>query len=139
MTLTDVKNSIFSFLLKNDVFIVDKHTELFKYEVEPEIVMLAVREGLKDFEAAGLVKKLSDNAYIVTQPLVMRTQGVEISAKLSEAIAEFINKYRVAHEIEGSIPDKLNITEEDLGNLLYISQDILINGEGSEEEDSDEV
>lgn len=136
-TILDVKNILVSFFLKNDILSVDRHTELFKLDQNPDVAKKMVFFAAKDFEAQGMLKALSDDTFVLIAPLQKHQQSVTIGSETASQIADLLNNYRLANNIPGLASSKLAICEDDLLNLLYICHDLLTDplGDG---EDGDE-
>ncbi len=135
-TILDVKNILVSFFLKNDILSVDRHTELFKLDQNPDVAKKMVFFAAKDFEAQGMLKALNDDTFVLIMPLQKHQQTVVIGAETASQIADLLNNYRQVNNIPGLASSKLAISEDDILNLLYICHDLLTDpvGDGIEEE-----
>lgn len=147
MTIVDIKNQLISHLFDNDSFDLaqDGPKLTLSDDLEP-VRAEVVASVLGELEDMKMVKKVSfgeRSVWLLTQPFDSFSQTLVLSAAASEILAETINSFRDANEIEADICDKTKITEEDLINLVNICHVLLdgsdmIDGFDEEEDEEDE-
>jgi len=139
MNLLEIKNQVYSIIIKHGLFDMDKHES----EVKCEESALPYRKGLviaafEDMGAIGFTKKISNasgNIWVLVKPVELLSQTVEISPFLAESMADTIDNF--VDSIKSGWPktDKMNITEENIASLLQIIHFLI---EDDDEKDLDE-
>jgi hypothetical protein len=83
--------------------------------------------ALKEMQESGLVKPVTTELdfWLLVRPLNQIAQTVSISAPTADMIAEIVNSYREANNVEGGMISKLAIDEGDINNLCAICLDLL--------------
>jgi len=130
MTITEVKNQLISHFQSNSVLTLDS-VSFKSIELDKETENLreqVIRAALEELETIGMVKKLvnpTGDAWILTQSFGSFTQQVTLSPHCAEWLANTLNQFREANEMDGDECDKTRITEKDIVNLLEILHTIL--------------
>lgn len=126
MTLSDIKNQLFSHFLKKDYFSISEHADSITVASDflesKEKLIAATMEDLIDID---IVAPLDDGRWILKAPIISIPQTVQIGGTTAELIADFVNSYRDANNIKGDLCNKFQISERDIVNLLQISHAIL--------------
>lgn len=122
MTLTEVKNELFSFFLKNEIFSATNFKDIMVITdvLDTEFKKALIVKALEELEKADLVVKIATNkseSWILKTPLQEYKQNIEINGNLAEYISEVLNKVYNKLEEDVSPPNKLNITADDIASL----------------------
>lgn len=145
MTIVDIKNQLISHLFDNDSFDLAQDGPKLTLSddlepVRPEVIASVLGE-LEDMKMVKKVAFGARDVWLLTQPFDSFSQTMVLSAAASEIIAETINSFRDANEIEADICDKTKISEADIINLVNICH-VLLDGSDIvsdfEDEDDDE-
>lgn len=142
MTIVEIKNQLLSHFFENTVFNMSSHID--KIELTEEISPMKseiVRTVLNELELLGLVRKVASSnneVWILVQSLHSFHQNLSISAATAEIIADTINSFREANEIDGDTCDKTKITESDILNLVNISHIMAESPSLDQEQEEDE-
>lgn len=147
MTLTEIKNQLITFFLKNDTFFSPKDLKSIKVSKNQEFIKNELVSSVLDqMEKDGMIKKITPNTvstdynYSATNilPFSMLGQTVEIGAQTAELISEIVNQYNESSGNKSEIVDKLNITEMDIQKLGIITAQLLNGLDGESQEEKDE-
>lgn len=125
MTLLDVRNQIVSHFCKNDTFALENFKDIKvddKFENDKDDLIIAALDNL---ESMNLIRGVSENLWILINPLNSAGQEVHLSMNVCNAIAETINAFMDANEIKEVKVDSLDIQERDIVELLSIIGEIL--------------
>ena len=80
---------------------------------------------LRDLEQSKIVTHLTgSHKWILTSPVGSEGQSVNIGINTALSVANTINSYREALQINGEFCDPLSVTEKDLANLVQICQNL---------------
>ena len=81
----------------------------------------------------GLCKPAGDKLWILSSPVGAAGQTVQLSMRASEAVAETIETFFEAHDVEHEEIDKFNLHEGHIWQLLGIINDLVEGDEDDEE------
>jgi hypothetical protein len=130
MTIIEIQNQIHSLFLKTDTFIfpddvkkinVDKHQICAKSDLIKKILHLFEEKKMLLSYDIGDGK----TSYTLFAPLGSEGQEIAISQQTSELVAEIINQYRRANNIEAGLADKLNLGDRDIQSICLICSQLL--------------
>ncbi len=125
MTLLDIRNQIVSHLCQNDTFSSENFKDIKvddKFDGEKESLIIAALDNL---ESINLIRGVSENLWILINPLNSAGQDIHLSMNVCNAIAETVNAFMDANEIKDVKVDPLDIQERDIVELLKIIGEIL--------------
>lgn len=140
MTLSEVKNNLFSFFLENSVFNLSKIDELKLDIADNQLKEALIRQSLEDLQGKNILKKIeplapvmgeSNEYWVLEQPLQTYSQQVEINGGLAEKISELINFYCHLVENETEFSNKLSLSGRDIENLYLIAAEGVSNRKGA--------
>lgn len=132
MTLLNVTTQIIGFLCQENIFTEDNFISI---KVEPKYEDIKddlIKTALEDLISNGVVKKIGDkNQWIMIYPPGAQGQEVSLSLPTCNWIAETINTFSKANNLEIEHVNPLNINEIHINTILEIIQD-LISDEGQQ-------
>lgn len=132
MTLLNVTTQIIGFLCQENIFTEDNFISI---KVEPkyqDIKEDLIKTALEDLVSNGVVKKIGEkNQWIMIYPPGTQGQEVSLSLPTCNWIAETINTFSKANNLEIEHVNPLNINEIHINTILEIIQD-LISDEGEQ-------
>jgi hypothetical protein len=138
MTLLDIRNQIISKLCTKNVLSTADFDDIQVVKELEDAKEELVRAALAEIEATTLIKRIGGSMgdmWILTHPLNSSGHQVGISMNVADAIAEVINSFLKAHELDEDRCDSLNITERDIVQLLNIVSFLLSDDPDTEEEE----
>ena len=110
-------------------------SDISQYVSIEQVKLCLVNSALKALKEKGLIEQVHDKVWILIAPIGQMAQDISISPAVAEVIAETVNQYREAFEIEEGECDKTDIQEPDLINLCNIIQLLLDRWTNDEEDD----
>ena len=129
MTILDVKNQLISHLLTHTSF---APSDIGSINVGPDLdgqQYNMVCAAFDDFEKDGMVRgfTLQDGlkTWVLTRPLGDFVQEITLSPMAAEAIANTINGFVNANELNWPTSDKMNMHEGDILTLVEIIHEML--------------
>jgi hypothetical protein len=130
MTVIDSTRSLFQFFTGNDVFNIDEDfAKVVTITLNDVVDRAIIRQALQNFQDQGVVVPLVTEPekahpvtthWALTKPLVEYAQTVELSFPTVHAITNTINEICDELEIEKEKVNPLQITEQDIVNLILI-------------------
>jgi hypothetical protein len=129
MTIVDIKNQIISHLFDNDSF--DLEVDGPKLTLSDDLlsvrdeVITTVMGELEDMKMIRRVASGEKDVWLLTQPFDSFSQSIILGASTSEILADTINSFRDANDIDADVCDKTKISEHDILNLLNICHALL--------------
>lgn len=143
MTIADIKNQLFSFFIKNDIFIIDSDLKKIKVTKTPDVLKKSIIiAALDSLEEEGVVSQLKDEnkiiGYMSNVPLSQLSQQIEIGSQTSELIGEIVNQFYASEGVKDIAVDKMHITEYDIQQLAIITAKLLNNLDAEDTENEDE-
>lgn len=123
MTLLDIQNQLVAFFTNNGVFsLLENGTSINVSKEFGDQKEGLIRLCLKDLETAGMVKEIpgGSNQWILTAPLGHSGQQIEISHSTSSLVAEEINAFIDAAEVDWAKANALSLHEGNIVMLLGI-------------------
>ncbi len=122
MTLLDINNQLIEFFLQNEKFSINENLKGISVPEEYiEYTKQLIVSSLDSLVSTGVLVKLSDDIYILKQPINNFTQSIIISPNIASAIADKCNMMTE----DGDETSALNITEGDIVKLLIIIDTLL--------------
>lgn len=135
MTLLDIRNQIFSHFCEKDTF---SNLEFTNIKIEKSLEDhrdSLIRAALEEMGEVKLCKKVGDNLWIMSNPVGSAGQTIQLSMRASETVAETIETFFKANNVEHEPIDKFNLHEGHIWQLLGIINDLV--EDGTEEKDKD--
>jgi hypothetical protein len=125
MTLLDVKNQLISHFVTKTVFAPEDTAGIqVPTELEPCRAGL-VRAAFEDLEKAEMVRMIEGPSWILTRPFSDFVQDVAISPVTAEVVANTVNGFIKANELDWPPVDKINIDEQAVMILVDIIHEML--------------
>ncbi len=136
MTLLDINNQLIEFFLNHEKFNLDENLDSIKIsESYIEHTKALVISALNSLVNKGMLVKLDDKNYLLTQPINNFSQSITISPNIASAIADKVNMIKIDEDDEsGDVSNQLNLGERDIVKLLIII-DMLLEETGDEDMD----
>ncbi len=133
MTLLDINNQLIEFFLNHEKFNLDENLDSIKIsESYIEHTKALVISALNSLVNKGMLVKLDDKNYLLTQPINNFSQSITISPNIASAIADKVNMIKIDEDDEsGDVSNQLNLGERDIVKLLIII-DMLLEETGDE-------
>lgn len=132
MTLLDIRNQIVSSLVKKDTFVKSDFATIKLQKTHETDRDDLIRASLGELCDAGLIRRVGESdTWILSGPMNAQGQNIHLSMETCNAVAEEINAFLDAHEIQGPRADALRISEGDIVALLGIIEAVI----GDEMED----
>lgn len=134
MTLTEAKNSIIIYLLKNKEASVLSIKDIPQLGIsgESDEATAAFLAAIGELETIGLFKKqtvskdgVNSDFWVLSNPLDKQDKTIEVSYEVVDAVAKTIEQYESATGKKNFKVDRTNFSENEIGHLLYIISDIL--------------
>ena len=126
MTVQDISNQLITLFCEKDTF--DVVNDLNKVNVDvglndkkTQITIAA----LKEMEKSGIVLQIGEGVWILKKPMGNYGQQIGLSFKTSMWIADTLNNFFKANDMEYELVDIFNINEGHLITLLEIIEDTL--------------
>lgn len=147
MTLVDVKNALLSHFISSSTFDITEDTKHFKLdpeEVGPDFVanIAHITEyALEDLVKLGVLAKVRDGFYVLSQPLTQLNQTVVITPFTALMLADIVNGWsRKTGEMKetGYVVNKLAVTDRDVSALCQLCAMLLSRDDEPEEVDDEE-
>jgi len=141
MTLLDIQNQIVSYFFEQDSISPSKiisrieFSDDFENDDEKRSAINLVFEKL---EKAGLVSKISADKFMLNASFESNVQTVEIYPETAIMLANFVNTYSEASNIEGEEVDILSINDSDIRNACHIGNLLLNVLSSKAQKDKDE-
>lgn len=129
MTLLNIKNDLYSYLLANQEFTVEsfiKDSQIIADDIDiyKKYVLLIIDEFIKLDILRAVESPAGQTHYILTKGIQFYSQNVEISGATASFVAEIIGKFGEVLDADLSV-DSLNINEKDIKLLVGICTDYL--------------
>ncbi len=124
MTLVDTRNQIVGRLCQKELFTTDDFAAV---KVPADFTAYRddlVRAALDQLCNAGMIAKVGEHTWVLSEPLNGAGQDVHLSMGLCNEIANVINTNLAAKDVEAQV-DALNIHEGHIVALLQIIDEIL--------------
>lgn len=127
MTLFDIRNQLISVLLDQSVITREDFAgitldEKDKLEDSREAIVRAACDELVSF---GLLKSIGEDKWMLAAPLSVVRNELSLSLPVAHGVADIINTFLDANELEGERVDPLAIHEGHIVALLDILGNIL--------------
>ena len=127
MTLLNIKNDLYSYLLANQEFTVEsfiKDSQIIADDIDiyKRYVLLIIDEFIKLDILRAVESPAGQTHYILTKGIQFYSQNVEISGATASFVAEIIGKFGEVLDADLSV-DSLNINEKDIKLLVGICTD----------------
>lgn len=135
MTLLDIRNQLFTHFCEKDTF---SSEEFSKIKVEKELDNHRddiIRAALDEMIALGVSKKVGNSLWMLSSPVNDAGQSVQLSMRVSDAVAATIETFLAANEIEHDPVDRFNLHEGHVWQLLGIINDLLESTPKGQKED----
>lgn len=126
MTLLDCRNQIIGLLCQKELITTDDFPSI---KVDPAFADRRddlIRAALDQLCNFGMIAKVGDQTWVLSEPLGGAGQEVQLSMGLCNEIANVINTFAAAKDVEHQV-DALNIHEGHIVALLQIIDEILGN------------
>lgn len=129
MTILDLKNDVYKFLLSHDEIEVDqfiKDNSIIQNDID--FYKECLKTVLDDFVVANVLRKVkskSDFKYLLTQPINSYSQNVELSAAVAIFCSEALNGLAEALGDNSLACDSLAIKEKDIKVLAGVAKEYL--------------
>ncbi len=139
MTLLDINNQLIEFFLNHEKFNLDENLAGIKIsESYIEHTKTLVVAALDNLVNKGMLVKLDDKNYLLTQPINNFSQSITISPNIASAIADKVNMMKIDEDDDsGDVANPLNLGESDIIKLLIII-DMLLEDTGDEGDRNEE-
>lgn len=126
MTLLHVTNQLISFFTKEHILSKEDFSMISvdsKLEDVRDSIILTSLEHLIEL---GIVKKIVDqDAWIMSVPAGLNGQEISISLPVASAIADTINTFYKANNIDANPVDPLDVGESNIVTLIEILHDLI--------------
>lgn len=126
MTLLHVTNQLISFFTKEHILSKEDFSMISvdsKLEDVRDSIILTSLEHLIEL---GIVKKIIDqDAWIMSVPAGLNGQEISISLPVASAIADTINTFYKANNIDANPVDPLDVGESNIVTLIEILHDLI--------------
>jgi hypothetical protein len=136
MTLLDIRNQLFSHFCESDTFSTDQFSKIKLDKTLEEERDSLIRVALSEMMEHGLCKPAGSKLWILSNPVGSAGQTIQVSMQASEAVAETIETFLSAHEVDHEQIDKFNLHEGHIWQLIAIIND-LIEGPESKKDSKD--
>lgn len=124
MTLLPIRNQLFSLFLEQDTFSLDDFPKIkISKELEGNREAL-IRVAMSEMVEMGVSKPAGNDFWILSNPVSGAGQSVQLSMRISDAIAGTIETFLDANEVEFEEIDKFNLHEGHIWQLLGIINDL---------------
>ena len=123
MSILEIANLLIDFYSKNSIFDVSSEqdrSKIFPISENENLETHLIEAGLDKLEKQEIVKKISPTLFALEKPLVQYSQTVELNFAIIEAIAKTINTVCKDLDNEKDLVDTMNITQDDIANLIHI-------------------
>lgn len=125
MTLLHITNQLISFFCKEHVFSKSDFSVINVDNME-EFRESIILTSLQELVEVGIIKKVVDQEmWIMNMPPGSGGQEITFSLPVSNAVAETINSFYKANNIDADMVDPLNLNENHIMTLIEILHDIL--------------
>lgn len=129
MTLLNIKNDLYSYMLANQEFTVEsfiKDSQIIADDIDvyKKYVLLIIDEFIKLDILRAVESPAGQTHYILTKGIQFYSQNVEISGATAVFVAEIISEFGEALKADLSV-DSLNIKEKEIKLLVGICTDYL--------------
>lgn len=129
MTIVDVKNQLISHFLTRTYFApADYSTLKIAADLEEHRDSL-IRAAFGELEKADMVKGLIEGdgtmSWILTRPFSDFIQEVPISPQAAELVANTVNQFIAANDLDWPMVDKMDMEEADLIALVQVVRELL--------------
>jgi predicted naringenin-chalcone synthase len=124
MTLLEIRNQLFTHFCEKDTFSTE---EFAKIKIAKELEGnrdAIIRTALAEMVEMGVSKPVVNDLWILSSPVSGAGQSVQLSMRISDAIAGTIETFLKANEVEFEEIDKFNLHEGHIWQLLGIINDL---------------
>lgn len=138
MTLLDIRNQLFSHFCEEDTFSIQQFSSI---EIDKSLESSRddiIRAALDEMVAMGVSKKVGNSLWMLSAPVNSHGQTIQITMPTSEVVAETIETFLKANEIDHDPVDKFNLHEGHIWQLIGIINDLVEGPEKQGEEEKEE-
>ena len=129
MTLLDIRNQLFTHFCEHDTF---STSDFAKIKIEKGLEDkrdVLIRAAIGEMVELGISCPAGDSFWILSSPVSGAGQSVQLSMRVSDAVASTIETFLDANEIEHEEVDRFNLHEGHVWQLLGIINDLTEEGE----------
>jgi hypothetical protein len=122
MTISDAKSLLFNFFAQNDLINLETNfDEVVEFSEVGDVDRKIIEAALSDFEKGEIVRRIDDNCWVLTKPLIQYSQNFEIGGQTVLAITNVINEFCAKMKNKDALVDPLNVSEKNIQDLTVLA------------------
>lgn len=128
MTLIQIKNVLFDYFSKNDMYVVGTPLNYNAPVNQKDLFNALLIKGLEDLEQSGLITKVlvKDNPiWVLIQPLESYKQTVELSGEAANYVGNVLEKCAAKFGNGRVYTNKLNISQSDIIDCITLLEQFI--------------
>jgi len=135
MTVFDASVMLFGWFSENDSFSIDMVDRLVGKPEASKSDVSAIQCGLERLQKMGMISESTvdlDRVWVLEKSFKTQEQQVKISAETCNTIARVVNAFCEVINNEADKCDPLEISEADIQNLLFLTNQLIAEKGGEE-------